>query len=151
VQEQLTFQEQQKAAEQKKQLTRTEQEAEEEKRLATASYEVQIAEQQQQRRIIQAEAEAQAIEIEAKAQAEAFRLIADEVGSSNAALIELLKIIGESAIEITPRVMVNQGGQAPQGGPGQSAEPVALIGTMLDTMLSREAAAGAPRRVGDSE
>jgi len=135
VQEQITFQEQQKAAEQKKELTRTEQEAEEEKRLATASYEVQIAEQAQQKRIIQAEAEAQAIQIEAQAQADAYRLIAEQIGKGNAAMVELLRIVGDNAIQITPRVMVTNGGGS--NSDGRDPETVALIGTMLDAMTAR--------------
>lgn len=131
LQEQITFQEQQRAAEQKKLLTKAEQEAEEEKRLATASYQVKIAEQDQKKRVIAAEAEAQAIKIEAQAQADAYKQIAEQIGSSNAALIEVLKIVGERGIEITPRVMVSGGGA--NGG----SQTTALIGTMLDTMVDR--------------
>lgn len=131
-QEQVTFQEQQKAAEQKKELTRTEQEAEEERRLATASYEVKIAGQDKEKRLIAASAEAEAIKIEAEAQAEAFKLISAQIGKGNAALVEVLKIIGLNRIEITPRVMVNNSG----GSAGTSPETVALIGTMLDQMVS---------------
>ena len=140
LQEQLTFQEQQRAAEQKKMLTRTEQEAEEERRLATASYQVKIAEQEKQRRLIEAAAEAEAIRIEADGRSEAFRLVATEIGSGNAALVELLKIIGERGIEITPRVMVV--GDRGEGS-AQSGETVALIGTMLDAMVDKEAAKAA--------
>ena len=132
-QEQETFQEQQRAAEQRKALTRTEQEAEEERRLATARYEVQISEQQKQRRIIEAGAEAEAIRIRAEAQAEAYRVVALQIGPGNAALLELLKIVGENGINITPRVMVVGGSN---GAGTQSSETTALIGTMLDTMLS---------------
>lgn len=136
VQEQETFKEQQRAAEQKKELTRTEQEAEEERRLATASYEVQIAEQEKERRIIEANAEAEAIRIKAEAQADAYKLVAAQIGQGNAALVELLKIVGERAINITPRVMVIGNGSG--GGASTSeAETTALIGTMLDTMVDR--------------
>lgn len=132
-QEQVTFQEQQKAAEQKKALTRTQQEAEEEKRLATANYQVKIAEQDKQRRIIEAGAEAEAIRIKAEAQAQAFASIAKQIGAGNSALLEMLKVIGERQIEITPRVMVSG-----QNGPGeQSPETVALIGTMLESMMKQ--------------
>jgi len=141
LQEQETFKEQQRAAEQKKLLSKTTQEAEEEKRLATASYEVQIAEQDQKKRVIQAEAEAQAIKIQALAQADAYQQIAAQIGSSNAALIEVLKIVGERGIEITPRVMVSGGGA---GGNGAS-QSTALIGTMLDTMVDRTPTPPAPR------
>lgn len=140
LQEQLTFQEQQRAAEQKKLLTKTEQEAEEEKRLATASYQVKIAEQDQKKRVIAAEAEAQAIKIEAQAQADAYQQIAEQIGSSNAALIEVLKIVGERGIEITPRVMVSGGGA------NSGSQTTALIGTMLDTMVDRTPTQPAPQR-----
>ena len=133
LQEQETFQEQQRAAEQKKQLTRTEQEAEEEKRLATASYEVQIAEKDKEKVIIAAGAEAESVKIKADAQANAYRLIAEQIGSGNAALVELLKIIGENQISITPRVMVTGQGTAT----GADGETAALIGTMLDSMVDR--------------
>tara|TARA_R110002073_G_scaffold299270_2_gene466236 strand:+ start:35844 stop:37463 length:1620 start_codon:yes stop_codon:yes gene_type:complete len=130
VQEQITFQEQQKAAVQQKELSKTQQEAEEEKRLATASYEVKIAEQDKDKRIIEATAQAQAVEIEATAQANAYKMIADQIGKSNAAMIEVLRVIGENDIEITPRVMVT-GSSTGQS----SSETVALIGTMLDQMV----------------
>lgn len=128
LQEQETFQEQQRAAEQKKELTRTEQEAEEEKRLATAAYAVKIAEKEKEKQIIAAQAEAQAVELKATAQANAYKLIAEQIGSNNAALVELLRIVGERQIEITPRVMVT-------GGMSGDASTTALIGTMLNTMV----------------
>jgi uncharacterized membrane protein YqiK len=134
LQEQETFKEQQRAAEQQKELSKTEQEAEEEKRLATATYEVKIAEQDKEKRIIEAGAEAEAIKIKAAAQADAYKLVAEQIGKGNAALVELLKIIGESNIQITPRVMVVGSGS----GSGTNAETTALIGTMLDSMVSKE-------------
>ncbi|MBO6513392.1 MAG: hypothetical protein JJ974_05455 [Phycisphaerales bacterium] len=130
VQEQETFKEQQKAAVQQKELSKTQQEAEEEKRLATASYEVKIAEQDKEKRIIEARALAESIEIEATAQANAYQLIANQIGKANAAMIEVLRVIGENRIEITPRVMVSNG----EGG-DSDPETVALIGTMLDQMV----------------
>ena len=134
-----TFVQQQLAAEQKKELTRTEQEAEEEKRLATARYEVQIAEADKEKRIIVADADAEAIRIKAEAQAEAYRVIAEQIGQGNAALVEFLRIIGESGINITPRVMVISGAANGNGqASAQSAQTTALIGTMLDSMISRE-------------
>jgi regulator of protease activity HflC (stomatin/prohibitin superfamily) len=132
-QELLTFREQQKAAEQKRELTRAEQEAEEERRLATARYDVQIAEQDKERTIIAAGAEAEAIRITAEAQSEAYRVIAQQIGPSNAALIELLKVVGERGVQITPRVMVS--GAANATG---DAQTTALIGTMLDSMITRD-------------
>lgn len=133
-QEQITFQEQQKAAEQKKELTRTEQEAEEERKLATASYEVKIAGQNKEKRLIVAAAEAEALKIEAQGRAEAFKLIADQIGKGNAALMEALKIVGEHHIQITPRVMVGGNTAATT----TDAGTVALVGTMLDTLVDKD-------------
>ncbi len=132
-QEQVTFGEQQKAAEQKKNLARVTQESEEEMKLATAAYSVKIAEEAQKQKIVKAKAEAEATKIKATAQSDAYRLIADQIGKSNAALIEILKIVGEKNIQIAPRVMVV--GEKGVGGTG-----TALIGTMLDSMVSKDEA-----------
>ena len=86
------------------------------------------------KRIIEASADAEAIAIKAEAQAEAYRVIAEQIGRGNAALVELLQIIGEQGINITPRVMV-VGGGASEAGSVQDAETTALIGTMLDAMM----------------
>lgn len=134
LQEQITFQEQERAAEQQKALRRTQQEADEESNLATATYAVKIAEQGKEKRLIEAEAEAEAIKIQADAQAELFRKLAEEIGAGNAALMELLKVIGERNIEITPRVMVIGNGQSN----ASDAQNTALIGTMLDSMIHRK-------------
>jgi len=139
-QEQMTFQEQQRSAEQKKALSRTVQESEEEKRLATAKYEVKIADENKAKKITEASGEAEAIRIKALAQAEAFTAIALAIGPTNAATMEMLKLVGERNINITPRVFVAAGG----GGAGGAASAGALIGTMLDALTSREDAPQAP-------
>lgn len=157
-QELITIGEKQKTAEEQKRLSKTTQEAEEEKRLATAAYAVKIAEEEKRRQIIAANAEAESIRIKAEAQAQAFQVIAMQIGRGNAALVELLKIIGERNIQITPRVMVSNNaaaGAAPNPGAAQpSAETVALIGTMLDSMVTGADEANrppaAPKRPGTS-
>ncbi|MBL1215968.1 MAG: hypothetical protein D8M59_00565 [Planctomycetes bacterium] len=135
IQEEMTFKQQQLALEQKKEVSRTEQEAEEERRLATATYEIQIAEAEKERRIIEANAEAEAIQIKADAQAAAYQKIAEQIGKGNAALVELLTIVGESGINITPRVMVTGSGSGSSGTGSTDAQTTALIGTMLDSMV----------------
>lgn len=143
-QEQATFQEQQRAAQQKKELTRTTQEAEEEKRLATAAYAVKIAEEDKRKQIIAAGAEAESIKIKAQAQADAdaYKVVAAQIGPTNAALIELLKIVGERNINITPRVMVTGAAATPGVSGAHTGETTALIGTMLDSMLGRDGPTG---------
>jgi regulator of protease activity HflC (stomatin/prohibitin superfamily) len=127
-QEQQTFIEQQKAAEQQKALTKTQQEAEEEKKLATASYAVKVAEQEKQQKIIDAQAQAEMVKTVAQAQAEAYQKIAQVIGSNNAALIEIIKLVAENKIDITPNVMV---------GAGTGTVSDALMGTILKDMINK--------------
>lgn len=139
-QEQITYAEQQKSAEQKKLLSKSQQEAEEEKRLATAAYGAKIADEDKKKKEIEAKAEAEAITIKATAQAEAFKMIAEQIGKSNAAMVEFLKIVGEKGIQITPRVLITGGaGGSSNGSAGSSdVSNSALIGTILDSMIARE-------------
>ncbi len=131
LQEQTTFEEQQRAAEKQKELTKTKQEAEEEKRLATAMYNVQIAEQDKLKKIIGATAEAELIKVTAEAKALAYKKISEVIGQDNAALIEIMKLVESGKIRITPEVMV--------GGAGAGMTD-ALMGTVLRGMLDKEAA-----------
>jgi regulator of protease activity HflC (stomatin/prohibitin superfamily) len=127
LQQQVTFQEQQRAAEQQKALLATEQEAIEEKRLATAAYDVKVADEERKKILIQAQAEAEKITLTAAAQAEAYEMIARVIGEQNAALIEIMKIVSKSGIKITPDVMV--------GGSGGNGMTDALMGTILKGKL----------------
>jgi regulator of protease activity HflC (stomatin/prohibitin superfamily) len=131
LQEQATFEEQQRAAEKQKELTKTRQEAEEEKRLATAMYNVQIAEQDKLKKIIGATAEAELIKVTAEAKALAYKKISEVIGANNAALIEIMKLVEAGGIRITPEVMV--------GGAGAGMTD-ALMGTVLRGMLDKEPA-----------
>jgi len=128
LQKQATFEEQQRAAEKEKDLMRTEQEAEEEKRLATAAYGVKVAEEDKKKMIIDAQAQAEMIKVTAEAQAKAYELVANVIGSNNAALIEIMKLIASENIKITPDVMV--------GGSTQSGMSDALMGTILSGKLN---------------
>lgn len=130
LQEQVTFEEQQRAAEKEKALMRTIQEAEEEKRLATAAYGVKVAEEDKQKVVIAAQAEAEQIALVAEAKANAYKMISEVVGADNAALLEIMKLVATDEIKITPDVMVN-------GGAAGSTD--ALMGTMLKGMLDKEA------------
>lgn len=133
LQEQATFEEQQRAAEKQKALTKTQQEAEEEKRLATAAYAVKIADEEKKQVIIGAQAEAEQIKLIAQAQAKAYELVSSVIGPDNAALIEIMKLVASERIRITPEVMVN-------GGSGGVTD--ALMGTLLKGMLKEQAKSG---------
>ena len=130
VQEQETFAEQQRAAEKKKELSKTEQEAEEEMRLATAIYDVNVAEQDKKKIVIEAEAEAEMITMVAEAKAAAYEKIAQVIGANNAALLELMKLVSTEQIDITPTVMVS--------GSSSSGMTDALMGTILKGMINEE-------------
>jgi len=129
LQQQATFEEQQRAAEKQKALSKTTQEAEEEKRLATAAYSVRVAEQAKQQRIINAQAEAEQVKLVATAKAQAYKKISEVIGPSNAALLELMRLVAEEKIKITPQVMV--------GGAGAGMSD-ALMGTILQGMLKKQ-------------
>ncbi|MCX5635217.1 MAG: SPFH domain-containing protein [Planctomycetota bacterium] len=130
LQEQKTFEEQQRAAEKQKALTKTTQEAEEEKRLATAAYGVKVAEEEKRKVIIEAQAEAEKTKLIADAKSQAYKLLSDSIGQNNTALIEIMKLVAENNIKVTPEVMVS----------GSSGINDALMGTMLKGMLDKEAA-----------
>lgn len=129
LQEQTTFEEQQRAAEKEKALMRTVQEAEEEKRLATAAYGVKVANEDKKKVVIAAEAEAAQIALVAEAKAQAYKMISEVVGPQNAALLEIMKLVATDNIQITPDVMVSGGGSTTE----------ALMGTMLKGMLDKQA------------
>jgi uncharacterized membrane protein YqiK len=131
LQQQKTFEEQQRAAEKQKALTKTTQEAEEEKRLATAAYGVKVAEEEKKKVIIEAQAEAEKTKLIADAKSQAYKLLSDSIGQNNAALIEIMKLVAENKIRVTPDVMVG----------GSSGVNDALMGTMLKGMLDKDAAA----------
>ena len=129
LQEQTTFEEQQRAAEKEKALKRTVQEAEEENRLATAAYGVKVADEDRKKVIIAAEAEAEQIRLVADAKAQAYKMISEVVGPQNAALLEIMKLVATENIQITPDVMVSG---------GTSGTTEALMGTMLKGMLDNQ-------------
>ncbi len=130
LQEIKTFEQQQLAAEKQKALSKTIQEAEEEKRLATAAYEVKIAAEQKRGKIIAAEAESEQLKLVAEAKAQAYKKISEVIGSNNAALIEIMKLVAERGLKITPDVMVGSGGAGVTDAP---------MGTVLQGMLNMEA------------
>ena len=131
LQQQKTFEEQQRAAEKQKALTKTTQEAEEEKRLATAAYGVKVAEEEKKKVIIESQAEAEKTKLIADAKSQAYKLISESIGQNNAALLEIMKLVADNNIRVTPDVMVG----------GSSGVNDALMGTMLKGMLDKEAAA----------
>ena len=94
---------------------------------STGSYSVKVAEEEKRQRIINAGAETEQIKLVAEAQAEAYQLISKVIGSDNAALIEIMKLVAGKQVRITPEVMVVGGGS---GGMTN-----ALMGTVLKDML----------------
>jgi uncharacterized membrane protein YqiK len=130
LQQQKTFEEQQRAAEKEKALTKTTQETVEEKRLATAAYGVKVAEEEKKKVIIEAQAEAEKTKLIADAKSQAYKLLSDSIGQNNTALIEIMKLVADNNIRVTPEVMVS----------GSSGINDALMGTMLKGLLDKEAA-----------
>ncbi len=138
-QQQITYVEQQKAAEKRKALTKTEQEAEEEKKLAAAEYAVKIASQKKDEIVIQAKADAEKVTIAATAEATRIKAIGEAeadkylkkaaaIGKQQVAFLEALQLVSDGKIRITPNVMVS-------GETGGTMN--ALMGTMLGDVVGR--------------
>ena len=130
LQQQETFEEQQRAAEKQKDLSRTEQEAAEEMRLATATYNVKVADEEKKKIVIEAEAEAEMITLVAEAKALAYEKISKVLGADNAALLELIKLVASEKINITPQVMVS--------GNSSTGMTDAMMGTILKGMINSD-------------
>jgi len=115
------YEEQEKAQQQRANLTKAEEQANQQKNLVTSQFEVQINTQKALARAAEAEGEAKYIEITFNARQKAYQQLATAIGQEGVTMLELFKIVKEGNIKITPEVMMSGGGS-----------PIdALAGTML--------------------
>jgi flotillin len=131
---QLKLYDQQKQAEvARANLVRAQEEAEQQRQLAAAEYKVRIEGENAKSLVARSKGEAEAQVARAKGEAEAqiitgegrakaYRMMVDTLGQQQVAQLELLKLVVEGKVQITPQVMVT-------GGSGGTAD--ALMGTIL--------------------
>ncbi|MEN9360953.1 MAG: hypothetical protein RL095_2488 [Verrucomicrobiota bacterium] len=122
VNQQVLFAEQQKAEVSRANFVKAQEEAEQQRNLAKASYAVLVQKQEALARAATAEGEANYQRITGEGRAAAYRSMVETLGKDSVAQLEMLKLVSEGKIQITPQVMV--GGQ--NGGALD-----ALAGTLL--------------------
>jgi uncharacterized membrane protein YqiK len=139
-QRQNMYNAQREAEEKRIQLERTKSQADNQKDLMAATVGVEIAGKRAEQRRSEGEGEAHYISQTGKAEAEKVRLMGEAqgvayreqvnaLGSNGVALVEVLKVIGEKGVRITPDIMASGGSSGGDGGGG--------IGTLLLLNLFR--------------
>lgn len=126
VNQQTLFAEQKKAEESRASFVKAQEEAEQQRNLAKASYEVLVKEQGAKARAAEAKGEADYQIITGEGRAKAYDSMVKSLGREQVAQLEMLKLVAEGKIQITPQVMVS----------GNSTAMDALTGTMLRQALS---------------
>lgn len=122
VNQQVLFAEQQKAEVSRAKFVQAQEEAEQQRNLAKATYSVKVQQQEALARAASAEGEANYQRITGEGRAAAYKAMVETLGKDSVAQLEMLKLVSEGKIQITPQVMV--GGQ--NGGALD-----ALAGTLL--------------------
>jgi regulator of protease activity HflC (stomatin/prohibitin superfamily) len=138
--QQQMFGEKKKAEETRATFIKAQEEAEQQRKLAEATYQVLVAEQAAKAREAEAKGEASYISITAHAKTEAYTAMAGAIGPQGVTTLEMLKLVSEGKIQITPNVMVSSGGGAND----------ALAGTILGNLVQPPAPAPAPQPAGKS-
>ena len=110
VNQQTLYAEQKKAQDARATFVRAEEEAEQQRNLAKATYEVQVKEQQAKARAAEAKGEADYQTITGDGRAKAYEAMVKALGREQVAQLEMLKLVAEGKIQITPQVMVGAGG-----------------------------------------
>ena len=128
--QQQMFGEKKKAEETRATFIKAQEEAEQQRKLAEATYRVLVAEQAAKAREAEAVGEARYISITAQAKTEAYTAMAGAIGPQGVTTLEMLKLVSDGKVQITPQVMVSGTGSANE----------ALSGTMLNAMMQNQVA-----------
>ncbi len=119
------FGQQKQAEESRAKFVRAQEEAEQQRNLAAAEYRVRIEGQNAQSLAAKAKGEADYQVITGEGRATAYRKLVDALGRDQVAQIELLRLVVEGKVQITPQVMVT-------GSSGSASGTIdALAGTLL--------------------
>ena len=121
VNQQTLYNEQRKAEESRAALVKAGEEAEQQRNLAKATYEVLVKEQGAKARTAEAKGEAEYQTITGEGRAKGYEAMVRALGKEQIAQLELLKLVAEGKVQITPQVMVT----------GNSGSMDALAGTLL--------------------
>jgi uncharacterized membrane protein YqiK len=125
--QQKMYQEQERSQQERAKFVKASEEAEQQKLLVAAQYEVQIASQKAKAKEAEAQGQAKYVEITFAARKEAYEKMSSSIGKDGVTLLEMLNIVKEGKIQITPQVMVNGGSNA--------GMIEALAGTIMGRMV----------------
>lgn len=139
VNQQKLYLEQKKAQESRSAFVKAQEEAEQQRNLAKATYEVLVKGQQAQARAAEAKGEADYQRITGEGRAEAYNAMVKALGRDAVAQLELLKLVVDGKVQITPQVMVN-------GGTGSNGATDALMGTILRQAVKDAETAGKEKK-----
>jgi len=116
--------EQQKQAEvSRAQFVRAQEEAEQQRQLAAAEYKVRVEGENAKSQVARAKGEAESQVIIGEGRAKAYKLLVETLGQQQVAQLEILKLVVDGKVQITPQVMVST--------PGGGGAMDALAGTIL--------------------
>jgi len=121
VNQQKLYDEQRKAEESRAAFVKAQEDAEQQRNLAKATFAVQVQEQQAKARAAEAKGESDYQIITGEGRAKAYRAMVDALGREQVAQLEMLKLVAEGKVQITPQVMVL----------GNGGTMDALAGTLL--------------------
>ena len=123
VNQQKLYDQQKQAEVSRAQFVRAQEEAEQQRQLAAAEYKVKIEGENAKSQIARAKGESESQVIIGEGRAKAYRLLVEALGRDQVAQLELLRLVVEGKVQITPQVMVAT--------PNGSGAMDALAGTIL--------------------
>lgn len=121
VNQQKLYDEQRKAEDSRAAFVKAQENAEQQRNLAKATFAVQVQEQQALARAAEAKGESDYQIITGEGRAKAYRAMVEALGREQVAQLEMLKLVAEGKVQITPQVMVL----------GNGGTMDALAGTLL--------------------
>lgn len=138
VNQQKLFDQQKQAEESRAKFVRAQEEAEQQRQLAAAEYKVRIEGENAKSQIARAKGEAESQVITGEGRAKAYKMLVETLGRDQVAQLELLKLVVEGKVQITPQVMVS--------GTNGSGTMDALAGTLLRQAVQTSAPANQPAK-----
>jgi uncharacterized membrane protein YqiK len=107
VNQQKLFDQQRQAEVSRAQFVRAQEEAEQQRQLAAAEYKVKVEGENAKSQVARAKGEAESQVIIGEGRAKAYKLLVETLGQQQVAQLELLKLVVEGKVQITPQVMVS--------------------------------------------
>ena len=107
VNQQKLYDQQKQAEESRAKFVRAQEEAEQQRQLAAAEYKVRVEGENAKSQVARAKGEAESQVIIGEGRAKAYKLLVETLGQQQVAQLELLKLVVEGKVQITPQVMVS--------------------------------------------